>query len=350
MTNISKAKIKAISKSTQPLAEKISSVVDKKPGTADKKLSVTMQTVDEGSHGQRIDNFLAKILKGVPKSHIYRILRSGEVRVNSKRIDASYKLVMDDVVRIPPIRMAEKSEATELKPSQTPRFEKHILFEDDALLVIDKPAGFAVHGGSGISRGVIEQLRMERPHAKFLELVHRLDRETSGVLLLAKKRSALVQLHDAIRNNQTDKRYLMLVHGDWTEKKKRVNLPLHKYVLPSGERRVSVQEDGQDSETVFFLRKSYGEFSLLEAQLVTGRTHQLRVQLAHLGFPIAGDDKYGDFNVNKSMQKRGLKRMFLHSAETNIRHPLSGEKLKLIAPLPLELEKFLKHLEVKSHA
>lgn len=333
MTNISKA---SISKSSQPLA--------------DKKPSVTMQTVDEGSAGQRIDNFLAKILKGVPKSHIYRILRSGEVRVNSKRIDASYKLVMDDVVRIPPIRMAEKPESAELKPGQTPRFEKNIVYEDEALLVIDKPAGFAVHGGSGISRGVIEQLRLERPHAKFLELVHRLDRETSGILMLAKKRAALVQLHDAIRNNQTDKRYLMLVHGDWIEKKKRVILPLHKYVLPSGERRVSVQEDGQESETVFYLRKSFGEFSLLEAQLVTGRTHQLRVQLAHLGFPIAGDDKYGDFNVNKSMQKRGLKRMFLHSAETNLRHPLSGEKLKLTAPLPVELERFLKQLEAASHA
>ncbi len=333
MTNISKA---SISKSSQPLA--------------DKKPSVTMQTVDEGSAGQRIDNFLAKILKGVPKSHIYRILRSGEVRVNSKRIDASYKLVMDDVVRIPPIRMAEKPESAELKPGQAPRFEKNIVYEDEALLVIDKPAGFAVHGGSGISRGVIEQLRLERPHAKFLELVHRLDRETSGILMLAKKRAALVQLHDAIRNNQTDKRYLMLVHGDWVEKKKRVILPLHKYVLPSGERRVSVQEDGQESETVFYLRKSFGEFSLLEAQLVTGRTHQLRVQLAHLGFPIAGDDKYGDFNVNKSMHKRGLKRMFLHSAETNLRHPLSDEKLKLTAPLPVELERFLQQLEAASHA
>ncbi|CAG0965321.1 Ribosomal large subunit pseudouridine synthase C [Methylophilaceae bacterium] len=317
---------------------------------ADKNYSVTMQTVGEDSAGQRVDNFLAKTLKGVPKSHIYRILRSGEVRVNSKRIDASYKLLLDDVVRIPPVRMADRQSVPGAQAVTPPRFGKHIIFEDEALLVIDKPAGFAVHGGSGISRGVIEQLRLERPQAKFLELVHRLDRETSGVLMLAKKRAALVQLHDAIRNNQTDKRYLMLVHGNWTEKKKRVNLPLHKYVLPSGERRVSVQEDGQASETVFFLRKSYGEFSLLEAQLVTGRTHQLRVQLAHLGFPIAGDDKYGDFSVNRAMQKRGLKRMFLHSAETSLRHPLSGEKLKLIAPLPAELEKFLQQLESKIHA
>ena len=312
-----------------------------------------MLTIDEGSVGQRIDNFLCKVLKGVPKSHLYRILRSGEVRVNSKRIDATYRLVMGDLVRIPPIRTAPREELSENKASVKPKFEQAIIFEDDALLVIDKPAGFAVHGGSGISRGVIEQLRMERPHAKFLELVHRLDRETSGVLMLAKKRAALVALHDAIRNNHTDKRYVMLVHGRWLEKKKRVVLPLQKYVLPSGERRVSVQDDGQESETVFHLRKNYGregneQFSLLDAQLVTGRTHQLRVQLAHLGSPIAGDDKYGDFAVNKAMQKRGLKRMFLHSAETNIRHPISGEKLKLIAPMPPELEKFLKRLEFEN--
>jgi 23S rRNA pseudouridine955/2504/2580 synthase len=311
------------------------------------KASVSTLTIDEDSAGQRIDNFLCKSLKGVPKSHLYRILRSGEVRVNSKRIDATYRLVMGDLVRIPPIRTAVPDKLPENRTTFSASLEPSIIFEDDALLVIDKPAGYAVHGGSGISRGVIEQLRMERPHAKFLELVHRLDRETSGVLMLAKKRSALVKLHDAIRNNQTDKRYVMLVHGNWTEKKKRVILPLQKYVLPNGERRVSVQNDGQESETVFFLRENVGragEFSLLEAQLVTGRTHQLRVQLAHLGFPIAGDDKYGDFAINKAMQKRGLKRMFLHSEETSIRHPLSGEKIKLTAPLPPDLTKFLQQL------
>ncbi|OAM53375.1 RNA pseudouridine synthase [Methylovorus sp. MM2] len=307
--------------------------------------SSALLTVDEGSAGQRIDNFLSKTLKGVPKSHIYRILRSGEVRVNKKRIDATYRLLMDDVVRVPPIRTSQQQEVSPHKKPVTAKFEQSIVFEDDAMLVIDKPAGFAVHGGSGISLGVIEQLRLERPQAKFLELVHRLDRETSGVLMLAKKRSALVALHEAMRSNYMDKRYLMLVSGDWTEKKKKVVLPLHKYVLPSGERRVSVQEDGQESETIFHLRKRYGEFTLLEAQLITGRTHQLRVQLAHLGFPIAGDDKYGDFAFNKSLQKRGLKRMFLHSETTGIRHPLSGDKLKLVAPLPAELEKFLKILE-----
>jgi 23S rRNA pseudouridine955/2504/2580 synthase len=314
-------------------------------------------TIDEASEGQRVDNYLTKILKGVPKSHVYRILRSGEVRVNKKRIDADFRLSLGDIVRVPPTR----STAVEKPEGAIPhvsKFENAIIYEDDAMLVIDKAAGLAVHGGSGVSRGVIEQLRLERPRAKFLELVHRLDRETSGVLMLAKKRTALVALHEAIRNNQTDKRYLMLVHGEWMEQKKRVVLDLQKYVLPNGERRVNVVTDAskdkfgerQTSETLFRLIKNYehptiGKFSLLEAQLVTGRTHQLRVQLAHLGFPIVGDDKYGDFTLNKFLVKHGLKRMFLHSAVTKIRHPITQEKLELIAPVPVELGKFLKNLE-----
>ncbi len=316
--------------------------------------AATSLTVDEASDGQRIDNFLAKTLKGVPKSHIYRILRSGEVRVNKGRIDASYKLVLGDLVRVPPIRIAS-SENSVINSPASPVLQSSIIFEDDAMLVIDKPAGFAVHGGSGISRGVIEQLRLERPKAKFLELVHRLDRETSGVLMLAKKRSALVALHEMIRNNQTDKRYLMLVVGEWVGKKKRVTLNLQKYVLPNGERRVNVVTDkskdkydeAQVSETIFYLKQSFAGFSLLEAQLVTGRTHQLRVQLAHLGFPIAGDDKYGDFALNKTLAKQGLKRMFLHSAETKLKHPLSGENMQLLTPLPAELSKFMNKLEQK---
>jgi len=220
-----------------------------------------------------------------------------------------------------------------------------VIFEDDAMLAINKPAGMAVHGGSGISRGVIEQLRLERPHAKLLELVHRLDKETSGVLMIAKKRTALVSLHDMMRAKRMDKRYLMLVLGRWTEKKKRVTLSLQKHVTTNGERKVTVEDEGQLSETIFHLKKNLGGFSLLEAQLITGRTHQLRVQLAHLGFPIAGDDKYGDFALNKQLQKRGLKRMFLHSAETIIKHPVTGERLVLTAPLPKELEGFLQQLE-----
>ncbi len=299
--------------------------------------------IDEASAGQRVDNFLQKVLKGVPKSHIYRILRSGEVRVNKKRIDADFRLSLEDVVRIPPIRVANTPQTVPVGPVNS-KFDDAILYEDDAMLVINKPAGFAVHGGSGVSRGVIEQLRLERPQAKFLELVHRLDRETSGVLMLAKKRSALVALHEAIRNNHMDKRYMMMVHGEWTEKKKHVTLDLQKYVTNEGERRVNVVTDpkkdvlgvAQMSETIFYLTKNMGEFSLLEAKLITGRTHQLRVQLAHLGYPILGDDKYGDFALNKQLVKRGLKRMFLHSSETNIRHPITGEKLKLQAPLPPE--------------
>lgn len=324
------------------------------------ELAAAFLTVDEASEGQRVDNFLTKTLKGVPKSHVYRILRSGEVRVNKKRIDADFRLSIGDVVRVPPIR-ATITEKPEGAVPAVSKFENAIIYENDAMLVIDKAAGFAVHGGSGVSRGVIEQLRIERPKAKFLELVHRLDRETSGVLMLAKKRSALVALHEAIRNNQTDKRYLMLVQGEWLEQKKRVVLDLQKYVLPNGERRVNVVTDAskdkfgerQNSETMFRLIKNYshpiiGKYSLLEAQLVTGRTHQLRVQLSHLGFPIVGDDKYGDFALNKTLVKHGLKRMFLHSSVTKIRHPLTQEKLELVAPMPAELGKFLKNLEKAS--
>lgn len=321
------------------------------------ELAASFLTIDEASEGQRVDNFLTKTLKGVPKSHVHRILRSGEVRVNKKRIDADFRLTLGDVVRIPPTRSTIIEKVEQATP-QTSKFENTIIFEDDAMLVIDKPAGFAVHGGSGISRGVIEQLRLERPKAKFLELVHRLDRETSGVLMLAKKRSALVALHEAIRNNQTDKRYVMLVQGEWLEQKKRVVLDLQKYLLPNGERRVNVVTDvskdkyneRQTSETMFRLMRNFshpllGKFSLLEAQLVTGRTHQLRVQLAHLGFNIVGDDKYGDFAKNKILLKNGLKRMFLHSSVTKIRHPLTNDKLELTAPMPPELTKFLQKLE-----
>jgi 23S rRNA pseudouridine955/2504/2580 synthase len=311
--------------------------------------------VDEASEGQRIDNFLTKILKGVPKSHIYRILRSGEVRVNKGRVEASHKLRINDVVRVPPIRVSSKPLSSDADTLVTSKFAEAIVFEDDAMLVINKPAGFAVHGGSGVSRGVIEQLRLERPKAKFLELVHRLDRETSGVLLLAKRRSALVALHQAIRENKTDKRYAILVIGEWQAPKQHVVLDLQKYMLPSGERRVNVVTDkakdkfneAQISETIFYLKQSFEGFSLLEAKLITGRTHQLRVQLAHLGFPIAGDDKYGDFERNKALQKQGLKRMFLHSIETKLNHPLTDERLHLIAPLPKPLDQFMQSLNKK---
>ncbi|MBS4096719.1 MAG: RluA family pseudouridine synthase [Sulfuricella sp.] len=310
------------------------------------KESVTRLTVDEAGEGQRIDNFLTRHLKGVPKSHIYRILRSGEVRVDSKRVDATHRLQIGEVLRIPPIRMRENIDSIPESIPPASRLTPRIIFEDEALIALNKPSGMAVHGGSGVSRGVIEQMRQEMPQARFLELVHRLDRETSGVLLLAKKRSALTELHRAMRDNDMDKRYLTLVKGIWTNPKQSVKFSLLKYTTAEGERRVSVNPEGQTAHTVFTLKKSLGDFSLLEAELKTGRTHQIRVHLAHLGFPIAGDDKYGDFPLNKELQKRGLKRMFLHAYRITIKHPLSGGKLLLEAPLPSDLESFLKKLEV----
>jgi 23S rRNA pseudouridine955/2504/2580 synthase len=304
--------------------------------------SVQLVTIAEEEAGQRIDNYLLRVCKGVPKSHIYRILRSGEVRVNKGRIDQLYRLQAGDVVRIPPIRIAEKAAGN----APVPGAEFAIVHEDSHLLVIDKPAGVAVHGGSGVSYGVIEQLRAARPDAKFLELVHRLDRETSGLLLLAKKRSALTNLHEQMRDGTTDKRYLTLVSGDWNNPRQHVKLPLHKFTTADGERRVVVQAGGQEAHTVFNLRRKWDGFALLEAELKTGRTHQIRVHLASSGFPIAGDEKYGDFALNKQLQKasntRGaLKRMFLHAWRITFQHPDTGKPMTLTAPLPPECERFL---------
>jgi 23S rRNA pseudouridine955/2504/2580 synthase len=302
------------------------------------KDSTLRQTIDEDSVGQRIDNYLMRRLKGVPKSHVYRILRSGEVRVNSGRIGPDYRLQAGDQVRIPPVRTAQKSEP---RMPTGPGFKPAILFEDEALLAIDKPSGMAVHGGSGVSFGVIEALRHARPEAKFLELVHRLDRETSGVLLLAKKRTALVEMHRQLQAGETEKRYLALVKGLWTERKRIVDLALEKYVAGSGERRVNVDADGDHALTIFRLERRVGPYSLLDAELKTGRTHQIRVHLAHLGFPILGDDKYGDFPLNKSLAKQGLKRMFLHARRLAVRHPMSREKSVVEAPLPPDLLQFM---------
>ncbi|KXS32114.1 MAG: Pseudouridine synthase [Candidatus Gallionella acididurans] len=311
------------------------------------KDSVSFVEIDESGEAQRIDNFLFKHLKGVPKSHVYRILR-GEVRVNKKRIDQTYRLKLGDLLRIPPIRVAEKHEIEEV---HIPAVEFPILYEDDALVVVNKPSGVAVHGGSGVSFGVIEQMRRARPQAKFLELVHRLDRETSGVLLLAKKRSALTAMHEIMREGNSDKRYFALVLGQWKNARQHVKLPLHKFDTTKGEKRVMVREDGQESHTIFALQKNWAPqdgqfgFSLLEAQLKTGRTHQIRVHLSHLGFPIAGDDKYGDFACNKVLMKQGLKRMFLHAHSIAFTHPLTGEAMRLVAPLPKELESFIAKLD-----
>lgn len=314
------------------------------------KGNVSQTIVGEEAHGQRLDNYLLRIAKGVPKSHIYRIVRSGEVRVNGRRAEVSSRLQSGDVLRIPPLRIAcrEAARADEILAGAQFKAELPILYEDEALLAIDKPAGLAVHGGSGVSFGVIEALRRQRPQAKFLELAHRLDRETSGILLVGKKRSALTALHDMFREGSVgsrersaDKRYLVLVAGRWMDPLRHVRLPLLKFLLESGERRVRVDESGKASHTVFRLLARWENFSLLEAELRSGRTHQIRVHCAETGYPIAGDEKYGDFALNRALAKAGLKRMFLHAWRMRFRHPTSGEALSLEAPVPAVLAAFL---------
>jgi 23S rRNA pseudouridine955/2504/2580 synthase len=308
------------------------------------KDSATWHEVEGEAAGQRIDNYLTKHLKGVPKSHIYRILRSGEVRVNSGRVRAEYRLAEGDRLRLPPLRTAARSGAG--RPAAPP-LHPHILHEDEQLIVIDKPAGLAVHGGSGISHGVVEQLRAARPQAPFLELAHRLDRDTSGVLMLAKRRSALLALHRQLREGQVRKLYLVLVKGRWRDAKRSVKLPLDKYVLKTGERRVAVSGEGAPAHTVFRLQRAWQDYSLLEAELKTGRTHQIRVHLAHEGHPIVGDDQYGDFELNRRFARgegaRGERfaRMFLHARRLAFDHPATGARVTVESPLPDECVRLL---------
>ena len=313
--------------------------------------AVRIVEVDAEYAGQRLDNFLIRQLKGVPKTLVYRIIRSGEVRVNKGRASADTRVEAGDLVRVPPVRVSEKIAEKAERPA--PPREFPVLLEDDQIIAIDKPAGVAVHGGSGVSFGVIEQLRQARPTAKFLELVHRLDRETSGILLVAKRRSALVALQDQFRERETGKTYLALVTGTWPAKLKVIDTPLHKYLQEDGERRVRTttkeDPDGMRSITLVKVRSTYAPrpmqglpaMSLLEVTIKTGRTHQIRVHLSSQGHPIAGDDKYGDFDLNKRLQKQGLKRMFLHAWRLQFNHPATSERCELRAELPPELADFL---------
>ena len=319
------------------------------------KDSVSLITVAEHEAGQRLDNYLIKILKGVPKSHIHRIIRAGEVRLNKKRCKPDSRIQTGDLLRIPPVRTAEKQRSSENRAQAVPAREFTIIYEDDALLVIDKPAGIAVHGGSGVSFGVIEQIRRARPEARYLELVHRLDKDTSGLLMIAKKRSALVKLHEAIRNDHPKKIYLALGVGRLPNDRFHVKLPLFKYTGAQGEKMVRVSEDGQSAHTIFRVLNRFSDdllhqvglshLTLVQATLKTGRTHQIRVHLQSQQCPIAGDERYGDYQANKRLQKLGLKRMFLHAAELHLDHPLTGEKLILKAPLPQDLAQFVLMLE-----
>ena len=335
----------------------------------------TLVTVEEDYAGQRLDNFLIRQLKGVPKTHVYRIIRSGEVRVNKGRAHADTRVAAGDVVRLPPVRTSERANqkaqamlsvmtevarhgASSTVGGYAPAAEFPVLFEDDFLLAIDKPAGVAVHGGSGVSFGVIEQLRMARPDADFLELVHRLDRETSGVLLIAKRRMALKLLQEQFRERETDKVYLALVSGSWPVNQRVIDKALHKYLLPNGERRVRVvandHPDALRSVTLVKVKAPIAAsllapatpFSLLEVTIKTGRTHQIRVHLAGEGHPIAGDEKYGDFELNKALQKSAsgaasLKRMFLHAWSLKFSHPKTRKSIQLQAALPDALQQFL---------
>jgi 23S rRNA pseudouridine955/2504/2580 synthase len=309
-------------------------------------LKVQFITIEPELEGQRIDNFLRTLLKGVPKSLIYRILRIGEIRVNKKRVKPEYKLLTNDELRIPPIRVSEPSEVPSTKLDKVASLENHILFEDEWLIVLNKPSGTAVHGGSGLSFGVIEALRALRPDQKFLELVHRLDRDTSGCLLIAKKRSALKSLHEQLRDKQVDKRYQALVSGNWPDNRFKVKAPLIKNVLKSGERMVSVNEvEGKPSETRFRILNQYKDATLVEASPITGRTHQIRVHCLHAGHPIACDDKYGDNNFDSKMQRLGLSRLFLHAYSLSFIHPNSNERVNYQAPLDNALKNALLKLE-----
>lgn len=337
------------------------------------KPEVGWLVVDSESAGQRLDNFLIRHLKGVPKTHVYRIIRSGEVRVNKGRATADTRVKEGDAVRVPPVRVAERA-----PEGSAPARDFPVLLEDDHLIAVNKPAGVAVHGGSGVSSGVIEQLRSARQYnptagpghvrpgpgraqgslgaaggIRFLELVHRLDRETSGILLVAKKRSALKHLQEQFRERETGKTYLALVLGEWQANRKVIDAPLYKYLVDGGrgdgERRVRVVDkddpNGMRAITLVKVRERLPGFTLLEVTIKTGRTHQIRVHLQSAGHPIAGDDKYGEFERNKALQKQGLRRMFLHAWRLQFTHPANGERIELLAPLPPELQSFIDHVK-----
>ena len=304
---------------------------------------VSQVTIGPDQAGQRIDNFLLSRLKGVPRSHVYRLLRKGEVRVNKGRIKADYRLRAGDLLRIPPVRVATREAGTPGR-GQYQRLESRILYEDAGLIVLDKPSGMAVHGGSGIRFGVIETLRAARPRAAFLELVHRLDRDTSGILLVAKKRSTLRALHEALRRGDMRKRYLALLAGPWHGGERRVDAALKKNTLRGGERLVRVDSEGKAAVSVFRPVGTFAEATLAEVDIETGRTHQIRVHAAHLGHPVAGDEKYGRAATNQQMRKLGLKRLFLHAASLRFSLPGEDREMEITAPLPGELEQVLSRL------
>ena len=308
---------------------------------------VRLVEIDEANEGQRLDNFLRTQLKGVPKTYIYRIIRKGEVRVNKGRIKPEYKLQSGDSVRIPPVRISESADQLHIHQGFAHSLEMAILYEDDQLIVINKPSGLAVHGGSGLQFGLIEALRKIRPQQRMLELVHRLDRDTSGCVMVAKKRSMLKFLHEALRGDSVQKYYKALVVGHWPNRKRLVDASLQKNVLKSGERMVTVTAEGKRSKTEFQVCVHYPGYTLVEAKPITGRTHQIRVHCRHAGFPILGDEKYGDEGANKAAKQSGFKRLFLHAERLEIPRPDSTETLRITAPLASDLTAWLGQLAQK---
>ncbi len=306
------------------------------------KPKVQWLEITQDNCGQRIDNFLMTKLKGVPKTRIYRMIRKGEVRINKGRINNTYRLKEKDVIRIPPVRVAIRNKLINLQPTLKYTLERDFLFEDEYLMVINKPTGFAVHGGSGISSGVIEALRILRPETSFLELAHRIDKDTSGCLIIAKKRVVLKKLHDYFRGDGVKKTYLALLSGQWNKKKLLVTAPLLKSSGKGGERIVKIHPSGKFAETSFRRLNKSKDYTLVEASPITGRTHQIRVHAAWLGHPIVGDNRYGDIESNNIAKKKGCKRMFLHAERLQFSHPVTGDKLNIQAPLSSELSVFIK--------
>lgn len=313
--------------------------------TKPQSLKVQFIEISASQAGQRIDNFLLTLEKGVPKSRIYRAIRKGEVRVNKGRIKQTYKIQAGDVIRVPPLRVAERETPTQVSDSLTQQLLQDIIFEDDSMLVLNKPSGLAVHAGSQIQLGVIEAFRLIKPELPFLELVHRLDRDTSGCLLLAKSRDSLLNLQQQMLSDQIDKRYLTLLKGLMPNSQQLVEQPLVKNTVSSGERMVRVTADGKYAKTLFMRQQALGIAQLTEVKLFTGRTHQIRVHAAWSGHPVAGDEKYGDRDFNKTLKSFGLKRLFLHAWRLGIQHPLTGEPMQLEAPLPDKLQLVISNLE-----
>ena len=301
--------------------------------------------IDESNVGQRIDNFLMTYLKGVPKTHIYRIIRKGEVRVNKGRTKPVYKLAIGDIVRVPPVRVSDAKIIPDGAGGDLLRLKNAIMYEDKAIIIVNKPSGMAVHGGSGISYGVIEAMRKLYPNEKRLELVHRLDRDTSGCLIISKKISVLRAFHEMLRSNQMEKTYVALLKGQLAGKEIRVEAPLRKFVTKSGERMVCVDKnEGKSATTLFYPKQVFSQSTLVDVKLITGRTHQIRVHSLHLHHPIAGDDKYGDPKFNEAIKSVGLKRLFLHARSLRFEHPQTGEIMNPVAPLDKQLTKVISNL------